>query len=662
MKMKQSSMRSASFNQDIKMMKTVNKNPPVSKKKKSSKLNPPIRDTISETISFVIKGKLTPIKPILLRKEIDLINSKCKAKSQKTVKKTNRKATKIKKIKEEPLRIKSKVQTKTAKNTSAQNIFKNKSDTVVVNLVTQSPKANSKHSKLESKIINKRPKAKEEKPKKDKKNAPADKTLKTKTVPKLTKKQYNKKKIDKSLENKTVIDEDEIKKQQTIEKLLKEVNEEIKSKKIKPSKHKSSKTKKKNVLGQNKVKKINDSDELILTNQDPMLQKDIKSELIESIEVPKSSVLPTNDIILESNAIKKEPESNEKKDEEQLSPSNKRYRKLKTKPKITMMKKRILSKNKNKVDKPICKTKLFKFWNGPKRHRVASLNALAKVHCLYENETKGNILDIVDESSKLPYSLKRDTKNKNTKNETLSVKDVDNRDSSPTPTRILRSVPGLRAVGKHWDMHDTSSSDEEDFIKFANLPVKVVKKEKLTQPKLKLKDDVPTEKKRKPSEIVMDLKDMVVSKRMASLNASAILAASYSVEKRSNKSKDSNDDTSSCASNSSEEYFAALSKDIKEEEVDETKENDKLVEVHTTPNKNVAVILNQDTDVTITGVYVNSTTRSTHHEGYCSIAGMQYRISATSHTQTAATAVATETLLQSSSSSGPDNVSNAHIQ
>ncbi|XP_046981486.1 uncharacterized protein LOC124550804 [Schistocerca americana] len=56
--------------------------------------------------------------------------------------------------------------------------------------------------------------------------------------------------------------------------------------------------------------------------------------------------------------------------------------------------------------------------------------------------------------------------------------------------------------------------------------------------------------------------------------------------------------------------------------------------------------LNQDTDVCITGVYVNSTTRSTRHEGYCSIAGMQYRISSTSHTQSEATTVATETTLQ----------------
>uniref|UniRef100_A0A182T5E0 Uncharacterized protein n=1 Tax=Anopheles maculatus TaxID=74869 RepID=A0A182T5E0_9DIPT len=33
--------------------------------------------------------------------------------------------------------------------------------------------------------------------------------------------------------------------------------------------------------------------------------------------------------------------------------------------------------------------KLYGFWSGPKRHRVASLNALAKVHCLYENEMRG---------------------------------------------------------------------------------------------------------------------------------------------------------------------------------------------------------------------------------------------------------------------------------
>jgi hypothetical protein len=151
----------------------------------------------------------------------------------------------------------------------------------------------------------------------------------------------------------------------------------------------------------------------------------------------------------------------------------------------------------------------------------------------------------------------------------------------------------------------------------------------------------------------MDLKDMVVSKRIASLNATAILAASYSADKRNSKNHKTDSETDSS------DYFMTDNDDDVEKKCFEAKvkkeEDGKLIEVRATPNKKVAVILNQDTDVTITGVYVNSTTRSTHHEGYCSIAGMQYRISATSHTQTAATAVATETLLQSSSSSTQEN-------
>ena len=176
-------------------------------------------------------------------------------------------------------------------------------------------------------------------------------------------------------------------------------------------------------------------------------------------------------------------------------------------------------------------------------------------------------------------------------------------------------------------------------------------------------------RRRNRCELMMDLKDMVVRKRMASLNASAILAASYSVEKRAVKSvKD--DGVSVGASNIHQikketkkrlvtkkvvevEDDSSISSDIEIEECDvEGRGSSRsVIEVRTTPsggpnsNKKVAVIVNQDTDVTITGVYVNSTTRSTHHEGFCSIAGLQYRISSTSHTQTEATAVATETVL-----------------
>lgn len=203
----------------------------------------------------------------------------------------------------------------------------------------------------------------------------------------------------------------------------------------------------------------------------------------------------------------------------------------------------------------------------------------------------------------------------------------------------------MRAIGKHWDMHDTTSSSENEEESEPPSPKDETPKKPLVR------------RRRNRTEIIMDLKDMVVRKRMASLNASAILAASYSIEKKGlKKNEDSESETS-------EESFAAkLSEAEKNNYESDVKEDDRnVIEVRAKPNKKVSVIVNQDTDVTITGVYVNSTTRSTHHEEYCSIAGMQYRISATSHTQTAATAVATETILQSSGNHDtPENVSYLH--
>ncbi|ETN64172.1 hypothetical protein AND_004091 [Anopheles darlingi] len=43
--------------------------------------------------------------------------------------------------------------------------------------------------------------------------------------------------------------------------------------------------------------------------------------------------------------------------------------------------------------------KLYGFWSGPKRHRVASLNAIAKVHCLYENERPAFEASLMKQSS-----------------------------------------------------------------------------------------------------------------------------------------------------------------------------------------------------------------------------------------------------------------------
>lgn len=341
------------------------------------------------------------------------------------------------------------------------------------------------------------------------------------------------------------------------------------------------------------------------------------------------------------------------------------------------------------TDQRARRMKLFGFWSGPKRHRVASLNALAKVHCLYENESRGALLGICGTSggsqrgSKPPPSPENDT---------------------VIPTRTLRSAPGLRGMGKHWDMHNASStsssspssddneSNSDSYISCPTVPP-ASSKQKRRQPKMgtstaaysikKKSKQIKNMKKvvkrrRNRCELMMDLKDMVVRKRMASLNASAILAASYSVEKRAvrNVKEDGGAAVGADANANNahqvkkktkkrlvtkkvvevEDDSSSISSEIEIEECDVEGRGStrSVIEVRTTPsggpnsNKKVAVIVNQDTDVTITGVYVNSTTRSTHHEGFCSIAGMQYRISSTSHTQTEATAVATETVLHTS--------------
>ncbi|KAF2879119.1 hypothetical protein ILUMI_27049 [Ignelater luminosus] len=322
------------------------------------------------------------------------------------------------------------------------------------------------------------------------------------------------------------------------------------------------------------------------------------------------------------------------------------------KSKTVLIKKGMLTTGKNKAkrkeDQRSRKMKLFGFWNGPKRHRVASLNALAKVHCLYENETRGALLDADP-----------------TKSESNIERKIEAKQEEILPTRTLRSAPGLRGAGKHWDMHDETFSSSEDNESPVESPKSVTKEEKVEKTEKTDKTEKPdvdkkpekkrtyTKRRRNRCELIMDLKDMVVRKRMASLNASAILAASYSVEKRTAKSPKSEETDSE----DSEESFTRDTDNKKKcYEEDVKKEEDrKVIEVRATPNKKVSVILNQDTDVTITGVYVNSTTRSTHHEGYCSIAGMQYRISAKSHTQTASTTVATETIMQSAANIGAEN-------
>ncbi|KAF9791466.1 hypothetical protein SFRURICE_005779 [Spodoptera frugiperda] len=309
--------------------------------------------------------------------------------------------------------------------------------------------------------------------------------------------------------------------------------------------------------------------------------------------------------------------------------------------------------------------KLLSMWSGPKKHRMASLNAIAKVHCLYENESRTHMelglmktvdRQVLPSTSKAGSPKKKETKTKETEKqestseseyEAKKEKKEDSSESSDDnpPQRSLRGVPGIRSAGKYWDPKSSTSSSEDseqDTKKKSTNSEKKKTSSKVSstksdsdKPPAKMKKTagVPVKKKRNRNEVVMDLKDMVVQKRMASLNATAILAASY--EKRSPKSNKDDTTSDSCSDESySQKSKNGVTSGVKSESKNEYEAKSESDESAVSDRKQkVEVIVNQDTDVTITGVYSTH-----HHEGFCTVSGMQYRISSTSHTQTTATA------------------------
>ncbi|XP_061718053.1 uncharacterized protein LOC133525708 isoform X2 [Cydia pomonella] len=310
--------------------------------------------------------------------------------------------------------------------------------------------------------------------------------------------------------------------------------------------------------------------------------------------------------------------------------------------------------------------KLLSMWTGPKKHRMASLNAIAKVHCLYENESRTHmelgLMKTIDRpvlpgTSKATTVKKKESKPKEMNQaDTTSESDYDNRksnkkedssessDDNPPVQRSLRGVPGIRSAGKYWDPKSSTSSSEDSELESKKKTVNIDKKKSTPKAsssksdtekppaKMKKTAGVPVKKKRNRNEVVMDLKDMVVQKRMASLNATAILAASY--EKRSPKSSKDDTTSDSCSDESfSQKPKNGVSSGVKSESKNEETKKEKDDITTKDRKQKVEVIVNQDTDVTITGVYSTH-----HHEGFCTVSGMQYRISSTSHTQTTATA------------------------
>lgn len=147
----------------------------------------------------------------------------------------------------------------------------------------------------------------------------------------------------------------------------------------------------------------------------------------------------------------------------------------------------------NKSHKLIAKNrrmKLFGFYSGPKRHRMASLNATAKVQCLYENESRtaqelGFVKEpqhvqrmkfVTDSDKTDTHSAKNHAKEKEIapetdgKKEKKSKKDGDiasaevERDDNAGNNRTLRKVPGMRGEGSMWEM-ENSSLDESEYEK-----------------------------------------------------------------------------------------------------------------------------------------------------------------------------------------------------
>lgn len=146
--------------------------------------------------------------------------------------------------------------------------------------------------------------------------------------------------------------------------------------------------------------------------------------------------------------------------------------------------------NRRKLAAKNRRMKLFGFYSGPKRHRMASLNALAKVQCLYENESRtAQELGFVKEPRIAPKEVRLLSDGPSTSTHGETIVAAKNEPPDPkkekklkadatepksaranekdekeemTSNRTLRNMPGLRGAGTLWEMEDSSMDDESD--------------------------------------------------------------------------------------------------------------------------------------------------------------------------------------------------------
>lgn len=359
--------------------KPAGKHHPPIKKKKMADLKQPVRDTVSETISFVIKGKLTPIKPVMIENKLDILG-KSNKKMQKCGKVIKHRQCKIiqnqmvKKVQKSG-KEKNKVQIKTAIKSTAQHKKATQKIVIVAPSKTVAKVKKSAREEKPQKIEKPKQSLKTEKNVKVKNEKP--KKLIVDKPKKSTKSEVENKKLDVKEEPKEIA----APKPKTVESKQKLVKGKSEAKAPKQTNKKPAPLEKPALAKKKQVIKLSPKKPKLKKPHEPIRIKIeppspcATPDNVPSVDtaVPCSPTLPVKE-------VKKEPE--EHSDSSVKMTKKKQCKKLKTKPKITVMKKRVMSKNRE-TDATKCKTKLFGFWNGPKRHRVASLNALAKVSTFY---------------------------------------------------------------------------------------------------------------------------------------------------------------------------------------------------------------------------------------------------------------------------------------
>lgn len=196
----------------------------------------------------------------------------------------------------------------------------------------------------------------------------------------------------------------------------------------------------------------------------------------KSIEKAKDAVSnsQTNAPKNKSNAKKKEEsESSVDNDNEK----DKKPKKLLAKTRAATNQRKLKAKNR--------RMKLFGFYSGPKRHRMASLNALAKVQCLYENESRTaqelgfvkepqsvHRMKIVSEAERNidHHPVKEDPKHKEPEQEKeVKIESKPEKGDSTISDRTLRKAPGMRGEGSMWEMDsslDESDRDDDKLVSF----------------------------------------------------------------------------------------------------------------------------------------------------------------------------------------------------